>query len=74
MRVLGTDGKTYPDRWLSADDRAFLTGRVHHLRHAEDLSVRQIIARIQTDHSVRRSVGWVAGVLKDWRCDHCSGV
>jgi hypothetical protein len=73
MRVIGTDGKTYPDRWLSPDDRAFLAGAVHHLHHDERLSVRQILTRIEADHGVRRSVGWAAGILKAWRCDHCSG-
>lgn len=73
MRVTGTDGKTYPDQWLSAGDRAFLAGAVHYLHHTERLSVRQILARLESDHDVRRSVGWAAGVLKTWRCDHCSG-
>lgn len=74
MRITGTDGKSYPDRWLDEESRSFLNGRVHHLKHAEGLSVRQILARLAEDHEVRRSVGWVAGVLKEWRCEHCSGV
>ncbi|MFH8369159.1 hypothetical protein [Streptomyces sp. NPDC018031] len=60
--VLGMDGKTYPPR-LSDDDRRFLAGRVHCLRHDEGLSVRQIIDRLIADHGVQRSVGWVSSTL-----------
>lgn len=71
-RILGTDGKQYPDRWLSADDRAFLAGAVHHLHHS-GVSVRRLLVRIEAEHGIQRSVGWAAGVLKSWRCADCSG-
>ncbi|MEB8341798.1 hypothetical protein [Streptomyces endophyticus] len=56
---------------MSADDREFLVTRVHYLRHVEGLSVRQILAALAEAHNVRRSVGWVAGALKDWECGRC---
>jgi hypothetical protein len=74
-RITGTDGKTYPARWQTPQDREWLKGRVHYLHHNQQLSVRQIRAVLAEDHNVRRSVGWVSGVLNTWRCDHntCSG-
>jgi len=72
-RVLGLDGKSYPSRPLPAADQEQLVGHVHYLAHAERLSIRQIQASLEREHGVRRSVGWISGVLRDWRCDHCSG-
>jgi hypothetical protein len=71
--VKGLDGKTYPARWLDAEDRAALIGIVHQLHCAEHLSIRQLLARIQERHEIRRSVGWAAGVLANYRCGSCSG-
>ncbi|EFL01622.1 predicted protein [Streptomyces sp. SPB78] len=67
--VLGLDGKTYPGS-VSGEERIWLRGRVHYLRHAESLSVRQIAARLQDEHGVRRSVGWVHDALQR-PCTHC---
>ncbi len=73
-RIVGRDGKKYPAAWMPAGDRRYLAGYVHHLAHVERRSVRQIVAAVRDEYDIRRSVGWVAGILKDWRCDHCSGV
>lgn len=70
-RVIGVDGKTYPPRRMSVTDREFLRGRVHCLSHDENLSVRQIIDRLITDHGVQRSVGWVFDVLRNYHCSAC---
>lgn len=72
-RVLGTDGKTYPSRWYSAETREWLAGRVHYLSHDEGMSVRRIQAALAEQHDVRRSVGWISSVLTGMRCNHCSG-
>ncbi|MFD8640816.1 hypothetical protein ACFV14_10960 [Streptomyces zaomyceticus] len=70
-RVIGQDGKTYPPRRMSKLDREFLRGRVHCLSHDENLSVRQVVARLADDHGVQRSVGWVFDVLRNYRCTAC---
>ncbi|MBD3931965.1 hypothetical protein IF129_10395 [Streptomyces chumphonensis] len=62
-RVLGLDGKSYPAQ-NSPQIRARLFSRVHYLRHTECLSLRQILDRVESEHGVRRSVGWVSGVLR----------
>lgn len=67
--VLGTDGKVYPDRPLSHDQRAAIVGRVHYLSHDEHLSVRQIITRLG-EEGFYASVGTVHAWLR-WRCDGC---
>ncbi len=72
--IIGTDGKRYPDLWLSPDDRLSLAAAVHQLHCAEGLSVRKVLARIEDAHGIRRSVGWAAGVIKTQRCERCSGV
>jgi len=73
-RTLGLDGKTYPSGPLSTEDRAFVVGRVHYLRHDESLSVRQIVRRLADEHGLRRSVGSVSAYLAE-PCIHpdCSG-
>lgn len=72
-RVRGLDGKTYPPSALCLADRSYLVGRAHYLAHDEGLSVRQIVARLELDHGVRRSVGSVSTWLRTWTCDLCSG-
>jgi hypothetical protein len=72
-RVLGVDGKSYPE-YVPAEQRARIAGRVHYLSHAEGLSVRQIVARLEADHGIRRSVGWVSTTLRTKQCIKCSGV
>lgn len=70
--VRGLDGKVYPVRWLCEADQRSLVSLVHHLRHAENWSLRKIQAVLADEYGVRRSVGWVAGVFAGWRCEHCS--
>lgn len=69
--VRGLDGKTYPTQPLHPDDLDHLVGRVHYLSHDEHLSVRQIVARLDIDHGVRRSVGTVHSWLRTSICDAC---
>lgn len=71
--VQGADGKVYQRRPSSPDEREYLAGRVHYLQHAERRSVRQIVAALQDEDDVRRSVGWVSGILRNWTCSKCSG-
>lgn len=73
-RVLGLDGKSYPSNPLPSDDLDFVRGRVHYLHHDEGLSVRQIVARLEDDNNVKRSVGSVSAYLTRWLCAECSGV
>lgn len=68
--VRGLDGKTYPASRLSQADRAELAGFVHARCH-EGMSVRRIVAILGEGFGVRRSVGWVVGVLREWRCPAC---
>jgi hypothetical protein len=72
--VMGTDGKTYPAAWLSAVDCSALVEIVHRLHCRERLSVRQLLACIQAKQGIRRSIGWAAGVLKNYKRPNCSGV
>jgi len=72
-RCWGADGKTYPARALTPEDRLRLIGRVHYLSHAENLSVRKIVARLDAE-GVTRSVGSVSEYLTRYQCSRCSGV
>jgi hypothetical protein len=69
-RCTGLDGKTYPRRPLPAAGRAFLIGRAHYLAHDEQLSTRQIVARLTEENNVRRSVGSVHSWLAQ-PCEAC---
>ena len=69
--VWGIDGKRYPGRYAPQEVRDYLFGRTHYLRHDDGLSVRQIVAAL-ADEGHRRSVGWVAGILRE-PCVMCSG-
>jgi hypothetical protein len=69
--VLGADGKVYPYRPLTDEQRTAMVGRVHYMRHADHLSVRGIIARLAGE-GFRASVGTVHTWL-GWQCDRCSG-
>lgn len=70
--IRGMDGKTYPERRLDPETRRFLAAHVHSLSHG-GMSVRQVVSALAEETGERRSVGWVAGILRDWRCEHCSG-
>lgn len=69
--VHGIDGKRYPGRYAPKEVRDYLFGRAHYLRHEEGLSIRGIQAAL-SDEGYRRSVGWVAGILRE-PCVKCSG-
>lgn len=72
--IRGIDGKFYPPL-LPEDDRQWLMGRVHYLSHDDRLSIRQIQAAILQENGVRRSVGWISGVLHGgFTCEACPGV
>jgi hypothetical protein len=72
VRVCGEDGKRYPASPLAPNDRLRLIGRVHYLAHAEGLSVRGIVRRLEVE-GVTRSVGSVSTYLTAFRCPECSG-
>ena len=71
-RVLGCDGKWYPYHPLTGEDRSYLIGHAHFLKHAEGLSVRQIVAALAIE-GIRRSVGSVSSYLTAYQCEDCSG-
>jgi hypothetical protein len=71
--VLGADGKIYQRRPSTQEERDYLADRAHYLSHAENRSVRQIVAALLDEDGVRRSVGWVSGILRTWTCSKCSG-
>jgi hypothetical protein len=70
--IRGTDGKVYPYRRLTDEQRASWVGKVHYLHHAERLSIRDILNTLQGE-GFYCSVGTVHAWLKSWRCTECSG-
>lgn len=72
FHVTGSDGKRYPGRYLPKEDRDYLFGRSHYLKHDHGLSVRQIREQLLYDHGITRSVGSIAAYLAR-PCEECSG-
>ena len=67
-RVCGMDGKSYP--YPSQARRDHVNGRIHYLDHAENLSIRQIVATLAGE-GFRVSVGTVHRTLSTWECVEC---
>jgi hypothetical protein len=66
------DGKLYPARQLTREQRNRARWLAHNLVHRDGLSIRQA-QRAMIEQGVRRSVGSIVRDLRLWECLVCAG-
>lgn len=69
-RVKGKDGKSYPSKQRTPEQRFNVLWWVHYYRHVRHLSMPGIVAALQEHQGVRVSLGTVHRYLKA-KCDLC---
>ena len=67
--ITGLDGKIYPRRPATADERVQVVALVHERVHA-GASYRSVVAELEA-FGARRSLGTVASYFTGWRCPDC---
>ncbi len=67
--ITGLDGKGYPRRPATSEERLEVVAWVHDRVHA-GLSYRQVVAELEA-FGARRSLGTVASYVTNWVCPDC---
>ena len=67
----GRDGKSYPARPLSRQERGAVIRRAHHLVCEQGLSIRAAQAQMAED-GTRRSRGAITADLANYECPACA--
>jgi hypothetical protein len=72
VRVRGRDGRLYPARPLTREERNQARWLAHHLVHGEHLSIR-VAQQVMADrYGIRRAVGTIHDDLVGYGCPHCN--
>ena len=71
VRIRGRDGRLYPARLLTPDERRRARMLAHHFVHRDRLSIRLAQQVMAEQHGLRRSVGVIARDLAGWVCHLC---
>ena len=71
VRIRGRDGRLYPARPLTPEERSRAVRLAHLLVHRDRLSIRLAQQVMAEQHGLRRSVGAIARDLAGWVCDLC---
>jgi hypothetical protein len=69
----GADGRLYPARPLTHEERNRARWLAHNLVHRDGLSVRQAQRAMAERYGVRRAVGTIARDLELFTCRVCRG-
>jgi hypothetical protein len=72
VRIRGRDGRLYPARALTPDERRRARVLAHNLVHRDLMSVRAAQQVMAETYGVRRSVGTIAADLANFECAHCA--
>lgn len=72
VRVRGQDGKLYPARPLSREERIRARRLAHDLHCRDRLSVRAVRLALAERHGIWRSRGAIAADLSNFECSRCA--
>jgi len=72
VRVRGIDGRLYPAKPLTREQRSRARVLAHNLVHRDHLSIRAARHVMAESYGVRRSVGAIAADLRDYECPACT--
>ena len=69
---VGLDGKSYPGRVLTRQERGQAIRLAHQLVHDRHLSIRAARRVMAQSHGIWRSVGSIAADLQNFECPACA--
>jgi len=67
---VGRDGRLYPARPLTREQRNKARWMAHHFCHRDGMSIRQA-QRVMAGRGLRRSVGQICADLNNFECPQC---